>query len=75
MFPVRSSYKWVENLKVGGSYRDINVIQFVDYGDPDVIDRLISDNNVVINLIGGNTHLKKYKYHHEANVDMARRIA
>ena len=68
-FPIRSSYIWIDYLKIGSSYRDVNIIYYVDYGDPEIVDRLIADNNVVINLIAGQWFLRKYKYYHTGNVE------
>ena len=74
-YPVRTSYKWAENGKVGASYRDVAIIQHVQFDDPEIIDRLISDHNVVINLIGGKNYQKSFDRHYNANVTMANRLA
>ena len=52
-YPARTSNEWAENGKIGANYRDGVIIQNVQFDDPEIINRLISDHNVVINSICG----------------------
>jgi len=74
-FPCRTSYKYIDYIKPAFHYRTMHIQQFVDYNDPDIIAKIIKENNVVINLIGAHAYLKNYDFIYEGNVTMAKRIA
>lgn len=74
-YPVRTSGKWVDHLKPITNFRQTFISQYIDFKDPDIIPRLIKGNNIVINLIGGPSHIKDYALLYEANVTLAKRIA
>ena len=74
-FPTRTSAKWVDHLKPSAAYKSIAFPQFIDFKDPNIIEKLIENSNVVINLIGGNQYIKNYDLIYEGNVTIPKRIA
>ena len=74
-YPVRTHSKWVDHLKVTNDYRLIHFPQHINYDDPDILDKLIDDHDVVVNLIGAGSWLKNYDFIYDSNVTMAKRIA
>jgi len=74
-FPVRTSDKWVDHLKVSTVYKNISIRGYIDYDDPDIFDRLIEDSNVVINLTGAHKYIKDPEVVYDSNVTFSRRLA
>lgn len=74
-FPCRTSYKYIDYVKPTFHYRTMHIQHILDYNDPDILSKVIKENNVVINLIGAHAYLKNYDFIYEANVTMAKRIA
>lgn len=74
-YPTRTSAKWIDHLKTTVSYKNVAIPQFIDYKDPNIIDRLIANNNVVISLVGANQYLKDDDLIYEGNVTIPKRIA
>ena len=74
-FPTRTSAKWVDHLKACVAYKNIAIPEYINYSDPNIIEKLIENSNVVVNLIGANQYHKNYDLIYEGNVTIPKRIA
>ena len=74
-YPVRTSAKWINDLKVNANYRDIYIWGGIDFKDNAVFDKLLEEAQVVINLVGAHGYIKDYDNIYEANVLFAKKVA
>ncbi|CAG9328434.1 unnamed protein product [Blepharisma stoltei] len=74
LIPCRTSSKWVDYLRIG-NFKFISFRQQLDLKDPDILDQVLENANVVINTIGGYHYIRDYDTLYESNVTVPRRIA